>query len=762
MIRSLCLPVLVLLAVFAGYPCWADTTEFSLKRKEYSCLGQPYPEAAPSDWVKAEELVTIRNQEDHDPCDTGGYPFKLADLAPLRNLGKIVVAPLSNCSTWTAWEDYRRDFVRRLMILNYTSPAGIVFGEAHPGKLPEWFWTMGEITEMKASHLLPPPVCTMDKWQFGKLTKDIDTFGGDGAVFSKAALYHSDSAPTISPAITSIEIETQVGEEIQTITVPAATSAFNPVETEMVYDHIVESTFEDACYGDPGERDFSQCVDCWSTYYFWSDGPVKNTWEMRDAVVFFDTSSGPVMCYEWLYNFVMIAQANGAKGVIVGGSSTDDLWMSSPYLVSEKVRIPMFAVSSTTASIVKHALDSPGSIQARLPALSGRTGPAFYGEELFLEGWTDIAFWDLSADRDEEDYDNHFECAASYASINGDVDRSVARFNPGGLVLSAESGELPTGTLLKDFQDLPFPIFFITHNCYTRVTKDLDELYVSLAGRKNDTNLYSGFTLHMDHEKLEETVLKVHEPEELRGAYLAGQSGFNPNQSFAHSAEVAVLRVKDECKGVGDNSSSNQRGHPTTFNGNEYNISDQGLCMRPYTGVIRQAQESGALAVIFVNWDSGVYTFQVPGHGEINIPSFNVPLEFGMDVLWEALYGESVVMEIPRVTRGVALTLDEFAEEMETSPDITISGPLELLMEERREFLRASRKPPSNRKNRVTQRALMAILLASIAVVVLAAFGTLLWVRLQKRRRMRYLLFSDDGTVNPLGEHRSKFYRADS
>lgn len=41
-------------------------------------------DVAPKGWITDDqELVVVRNREDHDPCDVNGYPYKLTDLAPV-------------------------------------------------------------------------------------------------------------------------------------------------------------------------------------------------------------------------------------------------------------------------------------------------------------------------------------------------------------------------------------------------------------------------------------------------------------------------------------------------------------------------------------------------------------------------------------------------------------------------------------------------------------------------------------------------------
>lgn len=119
---------------------------------------------------------------------------------------------------------------------------------------------------------------------------------------------------------------------------------------------------------------FSKCTECWSNDLASQEGPLLAPGDLqvrfvlflfsldapqncRDVhatlflhplitvlyvyfkgkIAFFDFSVSRVSCYTWLYQFVVLAQASGAKGVLLGGFATDTVWLASPYLTSEKV-----------------------------------------------------------------------------------------------------------------------------------------------------------------------------------------------------------------------------------------------------------------------------------------------------------------------------------------------------------------------------------------------------------------------------------------
>ncbi|CAD7698173.1 unnamed protein product [Ostreobium quekettii] len=171
---------LALLLLVRPLPALAESTAFLLHGKKYNCMGQPYTVSvallasgrattaatprcqsaktsqarAPGGWAeKDRELVRVRNNDSRDPCLMEGSPFVEEDLEVDRIAGKIVVAQLSKCTddgdgfnpVSLRFKMYEEDCKRRLRLLSEYKPAGVVLGEAHPGKQPEWHWWPWEL-----------------------------------------------------------------------------------------------------------------------------------------------------------------------------------------------------------------------------------------------------------------------------------------------------------------------------------------------------------------------------------------------------------------------------------------------------------------------------------------------------------------------------------------------------------------------------------------------------------------------------------------
>lgn len=61
------------------------------------------------------------------------------------------------------------------------------------------------------------------------------------------------------------------------------------------------------------------------------------------------------------------------------------------------------------------------------------------------------------------------------------------------------------------------------------------------------------------------------------------------------------LCAQTTLKGFSQAADPDTLGLPSTLDGKEYRIADQGWCLKPFTSIVQQAQMMGAIAVIFVN-----------------------------------------------------------------------------------------------------------------------------------------------------------------
>jgi len=256
---------------------------------------------------------------------------------------------------------------------------------------------------------------------------------------------------------------------------------------------------------------------------------------------------------------------------------------------------------------------------------------------------------------------------------------------------------------------LAFPTFAVTKECGSRVVENCDPdgddklcpdtVYVQLPGIT--AGVAATYSTSRSEAADEEAYIQFTSPVALSndGPVSVGQSNFNPRDHPHVNAAVVVAKTLDICNAqetclACDRTQWRWKQPPELFAGqvavfsqvviddDRVNVQDvdgeymfqfrgtitQGGCLLPWSNIVKDLQDAGALAVIFINRDQNIRTYVQEGvpPGEVNIPSFNLPLSLGMRLLLyeymsereflgdEFRNGAQVIVRLPRLAGGVA------------------------------------------------------------------------------------------------------------
>lgn len=373
----------------------------------FYCLPQPFKTKTDPLWnLDRKALFYVRVESSDCISESQGEgleniivsdDFKLLakDLAKLNETTEdietrpIAVLQGSGC-VFGKWSYYLADFVKRLDVVKDAGAAGVVFFEAHENKLPQ------HMTTLQTSI----PTCVLAAPELSRLATTVDWKIDDSehpnhpafANFEHAYLYNALDEPVPNPIITYIDINH--------LSAPALTATFNPLNADEVSGPLIKVILNPDCLSD----EFAICVQCWSSE------PLLNRAELRGAIAFFTFEESRLPgCFNYYYQWSIIAQNADAIGVVYGSVNDQFYHLPGPYLVPAELNILFFTIMGTHSDAAEHSLLSD-TVQAKLPAVVDGSAPVFFSDEREDMGFTVLGFWG--------DAEHLFHCRAGQATYN--------------------------------------------------------------------------------------------------------------------------------------------------------------------------------------------------------------------------------------------------------------------------------------------------------------------------------------------------------
>lgn len=422
--RSLLVGYIILcLAPFLFDRVVGDVSTFftvgSGKPSEYFyCLPQPYQTKVDPSWNVEHNKVQLLRQESFS-CRTeaieGGdatsgssessmvvaddFVFNARDLE--RVSGAVALIQGSTCQ-FATWGYYIADYQLRVEKAVEAGAIGVIFVEVYPKKLPQHMDPANTVV----------PTCVLREPDFNRLKTawGLDEENHPGfADFTGAYLYNMQDEPVPNPVITYFEVVDKLS-----FSIPALTATFNPSSTNAITGHIVEANFSDACL----QESFETCIACWNGEIFLD----------REALVgkiaFFNFPHDVPGCFNYYYQWSILAQNVGAIGAVFGTSADHFYHVPGMYLVPELLTIPFFTIMRIHAETISHLIATdPEEVMVNLPPLVDSTGPSYFSDTRTELGISLLGQWELKEGTTTENVT--FFCPAGQSTYNPENHRGV-------------------------------------------------------------------------------------------------------------------------------------------------------------------------------------------------------------------------------------------------------------------------------------------------------------------------------------------------
>ncbi|KAK3278169.1 hypothetical protein CYMTET_13879 [Cymbomonas tetramitiformis] len=373
----------------------------------FYCLPQPYQTKVDPSWNIEENKVQFLRQESSS-CRTetiqGGdattgssesslvvaddFVFNGEDLE--RVSGAVALIQGSTCP-FATWGYYIADYQLRVEKAVEAGATGVIFVEVYANKLPQHMDQLNTVV----------PTCILREPDFNRLmtTWCLDENNHPGfADFTGAYLYTPQDEPLPNPLITYFEVVDRL-----TFSIPALTATFNPSSTDPITGHIVEAKFSDACLQDS----FESCIACWNGEIF------LDREALAGKIAFFNFPYGIPGCFNYYYQWSILAQNVGAIGAVIGTSADHFYHVPGMYLVPEQLTIPFFTIMRMHAETISHLIvTDPEEVMVFLPGLVNRTGPTYFSDERDEMNSTLLEMWE------ETSTQTTMNCSAGQATYN--------------------------------------------------------------------------------------------------------------------------------------------------------------------------------------------------------------------------------------------------------------------------------------------------------------------------------------------------------
>eukprot|EP00854_Cymbomonas_tetramitiformis_P006596 gene6596-7896_t len=191
---------------------------------------------------------------------------------------------------------------------------------------------------------------------------------------------------------------------IQGSTCPFATWGYYIADYQLRVEKAVEAGATGVIFV---EDSFESCIACWNGEIF------LDREALAGKIAFFNFPYGIPGCFNYYYQWSILAQNVGAIGAVIGTSADHFYHVPGMYLVPEQLTIPFFTIMRMHAETISHLIvTDPEEVMVFLPGLVNRTGPTYFSDERDEMNSTLLEMWE------ETSTQTTMNCSAGQATYN--------------------------------------------------------------------------------------------------------------------------------------------------------------------------------------------------------------------------------------------------------------------------------------------------------------------------------------------------------